>query len=260
MKYQYLSEAVKVKTVSENEKEGIFEIEGLYSGYGITVGNALRRALYSSLPGAAVTQVKIKGVGHEFTAIEGVLEDAVAISFNFKKLRFKMHTDEPQILTIKVKGEKKVYASDIKTNAQIDLVTQDVLLATLTSKGSEFEAEVTVEKGLGYVPAEARMSEKLPIGAIALDAAFSPVVKANFEVENMRVGDRTDYNRLRFHIFTDGTISPSSALHKASNILKDHFEKISGVEVKETEKEPETEKKEKSKKQSSAKKNKKKEE
>lgn len=232
MKYQYLSETVAIKTISENEKEGIFEVEGLYSGYGITMGNALRRALYSSLPGAAVTQVKLKGVGHEFTAIDGVLEDAVAISMNFKKLRFRMHTDESQILIVKIKGEKKVYASDIKTNAQIELATPDVLLATLTSKASEFEAEVTVEKGLGYVPVEARKSEKLPIGAIALDAAFSPVIKVNFEVENMRVGDRTDYNRVRFQIVTDGTITPSSALHKASNILKDHFEKISAVEVR----------------------------
>lgn len=231
MKYQYLSETVAIKTVSENEKEGIFEVEGLYSGYGITIGNALRRALYSSLPGAAVTQIKIKNVGHEFTAIDGVLEDAVAISLNFKKLRFRMHTDEPQVLSVKVKGEKKVYASDIKTNAQIELVNPDVLLATLTSKNSEFEAELTVEKGLGYVPVEARKSEKLPIGAISLDAAFSPVIKVNFEVESMRVGDRTDYNRVRFQIVTDGTITPSSALHKASNILKDHFEKISSVEV-----------------------------
>ena len=231
MKYQYLSETVAIKTVSENEKEGVFEIEGLYSGYGITMGNALRRVLYSSLPGAAVTQIKIKGIGHEFTAMENVLEDAVTISLNFKKLRFKMYTDEPQALTVKVKGEKKIYASDIKTNAQIELVTPEVLLATLTAKNAEFEAELTVEKGLGYVPSEARKSEKLPIGAIALDAAFSPVIKVNFEVENMRIGDRTDYNRVRFHIVTDGTIAPSSALHKASNILKDHFEKVSAVEV-----------------------------
>ncbi|MBI4119589.1 MAG: DNA-directed RNA polymerase subunit alpha [Parcubacteria group bacterium] len=231
MKYQYLSETVSVKRISEDEKEGVFEIEGLYTGYGITIGNALRRVLYSSLPGAAITQIKIKGVGHEFTTIEHVMEDVVAISLNFKKTRFRMHTDEPQILTLKAKGEKKVYASDIKTNSQVEVITPDVLIATLTNKNAELDVELTVEKGLGYVPVEARKTEKLPIGAIALDAMFSAVVKVNFEVENMRVEDRTDYNRVRLHIVTDGTISPSSALHKASNILKDHFEKVAAIEA-----------------------------
>lgn len=235
MKYQYLSETVTIKTVSENAKEGVFEIEGLYTGYGITIGNALRRVLYSSLPGAAVTQIKIKGVGHEFTTIENVLEDVVTIALNFKKLRFKMYTDEPQVLTLKAKGEKKVYASDIKANSQVEIITPDILIATLTHKNAELDIELTVEKGLGYVPVEERKTEKLPIGAIAIDAIFSPVVKANFEVENMRVGDRTDYNRVRFHIITDGTITPSSALHKASNILKDHFEKIAALEVMQSE-------------------------
>lgn len=233
MKYEYLSSSVSVKRISENEKEGVFEIEGLYSGYGITVGNSLRRGLFSSLPGGAVTQIKIKGVGHEFTTIENVLEDVVEISLNFKKIRFKMHTDEPQILTLKAKGEKKVHASDIATNAQVEVVTPDVLIATLTNKNADLDVELTVEKGLGYVPVESRKTEKLPIGAIALDAVFSPVVKVNFEVENMRVGEFTDYNRVRMHIVTDGTVSPSGALHKASNILKDHFEKVGEIDAQE---------------------------
>src|SRR3989344_7803031 len=148
MKYEYLSSTVSVKRISESEKEGVFEIEGLYTGYGITVGNSLRRTLFSSLPGAVVTQIKIKGVGHEFTTIENVLEDVVEISLNFKKIRFRMYTDEPQILTLKVKGEKKVHASDIKTNAQVELVTPDELLATLTNKNAELDIELTVEKGL----------------------------------------------------------------------------------------------------------------
>lgn len=235
MKYQYLSDTVTIKKVSETDTEGIFEIEGLYTGYGITVGNAVRRVLLSSLPGAAITQIKIQGVGHEFTTIPGVVEDVVEMMLNLKQVRFRIHTDEPQILTLKVRGEKKVSAADIKTNAQVDLITPEAHIATLTSKKAELDMEITVEKGLGYVPAETRKIEKLPVGVIALDAIFSPVTKVNFAVENMRVGERTDYNRLRFVIGTDGSITPSAALRKASNILQDHFAKISQIEVKETE-------------------------
>ncbi|MEK7640953.1 MAG: DNA-directed RNA polymerase subunit alpha [Patescibacteria group bacterium] len=238
MQYQYLSETVGIKKVSETEKEGVFEIEGLYAGYGLTLANALRRVLLSSLPGAAITQVKIKGVSHEFTTLEGVKEDMVEVALNMKKIRFRIHTDEPQVLTLRVKGEKVVTASDIETNAQVDLITPDAPIATLTSKSAELDIEITVEKGLGYVPVESRRSEKLPIGVIALDALFSPVSKVNFVIENMRVGERADYNRIRLIIETDGSLTPSSALRKASNILQDHFVKISGVEVKEVEAAP----------------------
>ncbi|TSC81231.1 MAG: DNA-directed RNA polymerase subunit alpha, partial [Parcubacteria group bacterium Gr01-1014_19] len=162
----------------------------------------------------------------------------VEVALNLKKVRFRIHTDEPQVLTLRVKGEKEVTAADIKTNAQVDLITPDAKIATLTSKTSELDVEITVEKGLGYVPVESRRSEKLPIGVIALDALFSPVSKVNFVVENMRVGERADYNRLRLVIETDGSLTPSSALRKASNILQDHFVKISGVEVKEVEAAP----------------------
>lgn len=235
MEYQYLSETVGIKKVSETDKEGVFEIEGLYAGYGLTLGNALRRVLLSSLPGAAITQVKIKGVSHEFSTVEGVKEDMVEVALNMKKIRFKIHTDEPQVLILKIKGEKVVTAADITTNSQVDLITSDIHIATLTSKDAELDMEITVEKGLGYLPVESRKSDKLPIGVIAIDALFSPVVQVNFSVENMRVGERADYNRLRLVIATDGSITPSSALRKSSNILQDHFVKISGVEVKEVE-------------------------
>lgn len=231
MEYTYLSESVSIKKVSETTSDGVFEIEGLYNGYGLTLGNALRRALFSSLPGAAITQVKIKGVDHEFSTIPNVLEDVVEICLNLKKIRFRILVSEPQVLTLKVKGEKEVLASDIKTGSQIEIITPDIRIATLSSKSAELEMELTVEKGLGYVPVEARKFEKLPVGTIALDALFSPVVKVNFSVENMRVGDRTDYNRLKLEIKTDGSITPSAAMHKASNILKDHFDKISKIEV-----------------------------
>lgn len=235
MEYQYLSETVNIKKVSETDKEGVFEIEGLYSGYGLTLGNALRRVLLSSLPGAAITQIKIKGISHEFSTLEGVKEDIVEIALNLKKIRFRIHTDEPQVLVLKVKGENEVTATDIKTNAQVDLITSDVHIASLTSKEAELDMEITVEKGLGYMPVEARKSDKLPIGVVAVDALFSPVAKVNFNVENMRVGERADFNRLRLVVETDGSLTPSSALRKASNILQDHFVKISGIEVKEPE-------------------------
>ena len=245
MEWLQLSETVKIKKVSEIENEGVFEIEGLYTGYGLTMGNALRRVLLSSLTGAAITQIKIKGIEHEFSTIEGVLEDVVEIMVNLKKVRFRFYATEPQILTLKVKGEKKVTAADIKTNAQVEVINPDSHIAALTNKNAELDMEITVEKGSGYVPVEARKIEKLPIKTIALDAIFTPIVKVNFNIENMRVGDRTDYNRLKLIIETDGSISPSSALHKACNILKDHFEKIGAIEVKEAEKEGVSEAKEK---------------
>ena len=237
MEYTYLSSAVAIKTVSEDEKNGVFEIGGLFAGYGLTVGNALRRALLSSLPGAAVTEIKVKNAPHEFSTIPGVKEDIVEIMLNFKKLRFRLHTDEPQVLSLKLKGERTVTGGDIKLNSEVDLINPDEVLAHCTSKDAEFDIEVTVERGLGYVPVEARKAEggRFSIGTIAVDAIFTPVQSVNYTIEDMRVGDRTDYNRLRLEITTDGTISPSTALHKAANILKDHFDKVSAVEVKEFE-------------------------
>lgn len=235
MKYQYLSEAVKIKKVSETDTEGVFEIEGLYAGYGLTLGNALRRALLSSLPGAAIVQIKIRGIKHEFSTIAGVKEDVVEIILNLKKIRFKLYSDEPQVLSLKVKGEKKVSAGDIEVNSEIEIINPLAHIFSITEKGVEVDMELTVEKGLGYVMAENRKSEKLPVGVITIDSFFTPVINVNFVVENMRVGERTDYNRLRFSIKTDGSITPSNALHKAANILKDHIEKVAEVEVKEIE-------------------------
>ncbi len=239
MEYAYLSSTVSIKTVSEDAKTGVFEVEGLFAGYGLTVGNAIRRALLSSLPGAAVTEVKIKNVPHEFSTLPGVKEDIVELSLNFKKLRFRLHVDEPQVLSLKAKGEQVVTAADIEPNSNVEIMNPELVIATLTAKDAELDMEIKVERGLGYVPVEMRKSEgRLPIGTIAVDAIFTPVERVNYTVEDMRVGDRTDYNRLRLEIFTDGTISPSSALHKAASILKDHFEKVGTLEVKafETEK------------------------
>lgn len=232
MEFARLSTTVSVKKIAEDAKRGTFEIEGLYTGYGLTVGNALRRTLLSSLPGAAVTQIKIAGISHEFSTIPGVKEDMVEFSLNFKKLRFRMYVEEPITLILKVKGEKEVTGADIKLTSDLELMNPEEILGHLTAKTAELNVEIRVERGLGYWPVEMRKSmEKLPIGAIALDALFSPVKRVEYSIENMRVGDRTDYNRLIVHIETDGSLSPSSALHKAGSILKDHFEKLLALEV-----------------------------
>lgn len=243
MKYAYLSDTLVVKKISEAGSVGVFSIEGLYTGYGTTLGNSLRRALLSSLPGAAVTAIKVKGADHEFSTIPGMVEDVVEFTLNLKKVRFHFFADEPQILKLTVKGEREVKAGDIASTALVKVVNPDLHLGTLTKKNAELDVELTVEKGLGYVPAEMRRLERLNIGTIVLDAIFSPVELVEFSVENMRVGERTDYNRLKLKIETDGSISPSEALHKAANILKDHFEKVSLVEVKTAETPPSAEEK-----------------
>lgn len=229
----------KPKIIKETETEGVFEIENLYTGYGITIGNALRRVLYSSLKGFAITTVQIKGVPHEFSVINGVLEDVIQINLNLKKIRVKCFSEGPHTLILKAKGEREVKASDIEKNSNVEILTPDVHIATLTDKKAELELILTVEEGVGYVPAEARQKEKLPVGTISLDATFTPIKKVNFEVENMRVGERTDYNRLRIFIETDGSILPRMALKQAANILEEHYRIISDVPLLEEKEEKE---------------------
>ena len=212
------------KIISKKENSARFEIEALYPGYGITVGNSLRRILLSSLLGASVTQVKIRGVQHEFSTIPGVLEDVVNIVMNLKQLRFKVYTDEPQKAILKVKDEKKVKGSDFKFPSQVELVNKACHIATLTNKKAKLEMEIQIEKGIGYEPAEQRKKQKkLEIGAIPVDAIFTPVKRVSYKVENMRVGERTDFDRLYLDIQTDGTITPQEAFLQASEILVKHF-------------------------------------
>lgn len=213
-----------VEQISKNR--AVFEIEELYPGYGLTLGNALRRVMLSSLPGAAVTSVKIKDVSHEFSTIPGVLEDIVEIILNLKQIRFKIYGDEPQVVTLKSKGEKEIRAGDIKLTSQIEIANPDALIATITSKNASLEMEIQVEKGLGYSELETRKKDKQEIGSIAVDAIFTPVKMINYDVEDMRVGDKTNYNRLRFDIETDGTITPTEALVSASRILIEQFQII----------------------------------
>lgn len=217
------------KVIEKNDNAATFEIEGLWPGYGVTVGNSLRRVLLSSLPGAAVTQVKIKGVQHEFSTIHGVMEDAVTVLLNLKQVRFKLHSEEPQKVTLSVKGEKEVSASDFQLPSQVELMNKDSKIATLTDKKSELEMEILVEKGMGYEPVESRKKGKLDIGTIALDAIFTPVRKVSYRVENMRVGERTDFDRLVIELETDGSLSPEEAINQASEILVGHFALIGGA-------------------------------
>lgn len=231
MHYAHLSDTVEIKKVSEEGNFGVFHVEGLYTGYGTTLGQALRRVLLSSIPGAAITQIKVKGANHEFSAIPGMMEDVLQFTLNLKKVRFHFLADEPQTVTLKFKGEGSVIAGEIESTPFVQVVNKDLHLATLTKKTADLDVEITVEKGLGYVPAESRRLERLLVGTIVLDAVFSPVENVAMSVENMRVGQRTDYNRLKLEITTDGSISPSEALHKSVSILRDHFEKLGNFEV-----------------------------
>lgn len=220
----------KPRIIKEEEFAGVFEIDGLYPGYGHTLGNSLRRIILSSLPGAAVTQVKIDGVQHEFSTIDGVKEDVITLLLNLKRVRIKMHTDGPITLTLKASGPKMVTASDIVAPSQVDILNPDQLICEITDKSTKLSMDITIEHGLGYVPREIHQKDKVDIGTIALDAVFTPIRRVNYEVENMRVGDRTDYNRLRVFVETDGTLSPREALENSIEIMIHQLKAIIGFQ------------------------------
>src|SRR3989344_3480808 len=224
----------KPRIISEDAISGIYEIDGLYPGYGHTLGNSLRRIILSSLPGAAITSVKISGVSHEFSTIQGVKEDVITILLNLKKVRFKMLTDEPQTVTLSVKGAKSVTAADIKVPGQVEVLSKDAFIATITDKGTTLDIEMKIEKGLGYIPKDVHQKDKVDIGVIDVDAIFTPIRRVNYEVENMRVGDRTDHNRLKVSIETDGTLTPREALEKSIEIMINQLKAIVGFKEEET--------------------------
>jgi DNA-directed RNA polymerase subunit alpha len=225
----------QVKIISKEGSRATFEISPLMPGYGATIANPLRRVLLSSMEGSAVTAIKIKNVDHEFSTLEGMQEDVIELILNVKKLRFKIFGSGPVKVTLDVKGEKEITGADIKLNSDVELINEDQHLATLTSKKSELSMELDIEKGVGYVPVEQRKKDKLAIGVIAIDAVFSPVQLVNFAIENVRVGDRIDFNKIVMTIETDGSISPEEALKKASIILEDHFKIVGEVKVEEVE-------------------------
>jgi DNA-directed RNA polymerase subunit alpha len=219
----------KPRVIKEEEFSGIFEIDGLYPGYGHTLGNSLRRIILSSLPGAAITQVKIDGVDHEFSTIEGIREDVITLLLNLKRVRLNMHSDTALTVSLKVQGPKVVTAGDLVSPSQITVLNPEQVIAEITDK-STLSIECTIERGLGYVPREVHQKEKVDIGSIALDAVFTPVRRVNYEVENMRVGDRTDYNRLRVFIETDGTLTAREALENSIEIMIHQLKAIIGFQ------------------------------
>ena len=231
-----LPTSIKTKNISNNNS--VFEIESLYPGYGVTLGNAIRRVLLSSLSGAAVTEVKIKDAPHEFATLKGVKEDVLHILMNIKQLRFKIFTEDPQTATLVVKGEKEVTGKDFELPADLKLANPDLHIATLTDKSAQLEIEIKVEKGMGYVFEDKEI--KKSVGVIGMDAIFTPIKKVNYVVENMRVGKRTDFDKLSLEVETDGTITPEEALSQSLDILVSQFqyilENIAVVEKKETKK------------------------
>jgi DNA-directed RNA polymerase subunit alpha len=224
----------KPRVVSEEKNRGTYEIDGFYPGYGHTIGNSLRRIILSSLPGVAITQVKIDGVAHEFSTLEGLKEDMITFLLNLKKVRFVMHGNEPQKITLDASGPTQITAGDIKAPSQVEVVNTAQYLGELSGK-KKLSLEATLEKGIGYVPKEEHTKERIDIGAIALDAAYAPIRRVNYEVENMRVGDRTDYNRLKIFIETDGTITPREALEKSVEIMIHQLKSIIGFKDEVTE-------------------------
>lgn len=222
----------KPRVVLEEGNKGVFEIDGLYPGYGHTLGNSLRRIILSSLPGASITSVKVDGVTHEFQTMDGIKEDVIIMILNLKRIRFKMLSDEPQMVTLSIKGPKEVLAGDIKAGGQVEILNPEMHIAEVTGKVS-LNIEMRVEKGLGFIPKEIFQKDKVDVGTIAVDAIFTPIRRVSYEVENMRVGDKTNHNRLRITIETDGTLTAREALSKSIEIMINQLKAI--VDFKEPE-------------------------
>ncbi len=220
----------KPKIISEEGFLGVYEIDGLYPGYGHTLGNSLRRIILSSIPGVAITSVKIAGVDHEFSTIKGIKEDVIRIILNLKQIRFKVVNDEPQTVELKIKGIKDVTAGDIKVPGQVEVLNPELHIASITDKATDLTIEMKIQKGLGFIPKEIFQKDKVEIGTIALDAIFTPIRRVNYDVENMRVGDRTDFNKLRVSIETDGSISPKDALERSIFTILEQLRAIVGFE------------------------------
>ena len=216
---------IEVAEISDDKKYGRFVVEPLERGYGITLGNSLRRIMLSSLPGAAVSQVKIEGVLHEFSSIEGVKEDVTEIIMNIKSLAIRNNSDtnEPKTAYIEYEGEGVVKASDIQADQDIEILNPDLTIATLCGKSAKLYMELTITKGRGYVSADKNKSEDLPIGVIAVDSIYTPVERVNITVENTRVGQITDFDKLTLDVYTNGTLVPDEAVSLAAKVLSEHL-------------------------------------
>lgn len=222
---------IEIAEISEDNRYGKFIWEPLERGYGITLGNSLRRVLLSSLTGAAVTSVKIDGVLHEFSTIPGVREDVTDIILNLKELCLKLHSEEPKVIRVDFEGEGEVRASDIIADPDVEILNQDLHIATVAQGGS-LKMELNVERGRGYVPADRNKKADHVIGVIPIDSIFSPVVKVNYTVTDTRVGNVTDYDKLTLEVWTDGSIRPEEAVSKAAGIMVAHlklFQNMAGT-------------------------------
>lgn len=216
---------IEVVEISEDKKYGRFTVEPLERGYGITLGNSLRRIMLSSLPGAAVSQIKIEGVLHEFSGVPGVKEDVTEIIMNIKSLAIKNNseTNEAKTAYIEYEGEGIVHASDIQADQDIEILNPDLVIATLSGKDAKLYIELTITKGRGYVSADKNKHEDLPIGVIAIDSIYTPAERVNISVENTRVGQITDYDKLTLDVFTNGTLGPDEAVSLAAKVLSEHL-------------------------------------
>lgn len=221
----------KPRIVKEDETKGVYEIDGLYPGFGHTLGNSLRRIILSSISGAAITSLSIDGVKHEFSTLDGIKENVIEIILNLKKVNWKLHGDEPMKASLRIKGLGSVIASSIDCPSQLEIMNKDQFICEVTSKDVDVMIEMTIERGLGYVPREEISKSVAEIGQIVLDASFTPIRRASYEVDNMRVGDRTDHNRLRIAIETDGTVTPHDALEKSIAIMINQLQAIVGFKT-----------------------------
>lgn len=221
-----LPEKIEATPIEGAQHRAEIVVSPCYPGYGTTLGNALRRVLLSSLPGAAVTAVKIKGADHEFSTIDNIKEDVVEIILNIKSLRFKMHGTEPVEIELVKKGEGPITAADFAKNSEVEVINTDQHIATVTDASTEFNMKVTVKHGRGYVAVEAREDEEIELGYIAIDAVYTPVKNVNFRTEDVRVGNMTNFDKLVLDVTTDGTMTPEEAFSSASEILVQQFQSL----------------------------------
>ena len=220
--FDFDSPNIEVAEISEDKRYGKFIVEPLERGYGITLGNSLRRILLSSLPGAAITSIKVDGVQHEFTTIPGIVEDVVEIILNLKNVRLKIHDNEEKNLRIDVDGEGEVTAADIVGDANVEVLNPDLHICTI-AEGGKLHMELTANRGRGYNPSSKNKNPNQPIGVIAIDSIYTPVKKVNFYVENTRVGQITDYDKLTIELWTDGSLNPDEALSLAAKVMNEHL-------------------------------------
>ena len=221
----------KIEFAELSDTYGKFVVEPLERGFGVTLGNALRRILLSSISGAAVTSVKIENVLHEFSTIPGVVEDVTQVILNLKELSLKLHSDKPKLLRMDVRGKKDVVAGDLQPDAEVEILNPDLHIATLDGKNAHLAMELVVERGKGYVPAERHRKSEHVIGVIPIDSVFSPIQKVNYVVDDTRVGQAADYDRLTLEVWTDGSIRPEEALQESARLLIDGFRLFVGTAV-----------------------------